>query len=142
MRSVHDLAGTERPQCPICAHVDVLAEKVNAAVATQKMRAPRMSAVKAKVVLPIVEAVVPARAVIERDGHGTVRPVMPEPPRVRVPIGDGFTDGEEIAAGSNPLDETSIPPPQPVPAIGLLGLFVLCGLIAVTTASRFRRVTR
>jgi len=27
--------------------------------------------------------------------------------------GDGYTDGEEIAAGTNPLDATSVPPYPP-----------------------------
>ncbi len=43
--------------------------------------------------------------------------------------GDGFTDGAEVAAGSDPLDPGSTPPAS-VPSASALGRSVLGGLMA------------
>jgi hypothetical protein len=57
--------------------------------------------------------------------------------------GDGFEDGVEVAAGTNPLDPLDFPqaPPfvPPVPALPPLGLAVLAGLLAGTGLLRARR---
>ena len=53
--------------------------------------------------------------------------------------GDGFSDDEETAAGSDPLDAQSTPGPEP--AAGLLGLAALASLGALRRhVARTRRL--
>ncbi|MEZ4281639.1 MAG: FG-GAP-like repeat-containing protein [Myxococcota bacterium] len=53
---------------------------------------------------------------------------------------DGYDDGVEIAAGSDPLDPLSTPPPPPaVPSSGALGLSLLAALLAGVGMRQGRR---
>jgi YD repeat-containing protein len=54
---------------------------------------------------------------------------------------DGFSDGAEVAAGSNPNDPGSIPgSPIPVPTLGLIGTAVLLVLLVVLAPFTRRRM--
>jgi hypothetical protein len=57
--------------------------------------------------------------------------------------GDGFDDGEEVAAGSDPLDAGSTPSPEDVPALSpLLRLLLIAGLCALGPARPRWKATR
>ena len=53
--------------------------------------------------------------------------------------GDGFLDGIEVLAGSDPNDAGSLPTGIAVPSLGLGGVFLLGGVLATLTWRRLRR---
>ena len=53
--------------------------------------------------------------------------------------GDGFDDGEEVAAGTDPNDPDSVPAGAPVPALGRHGSWLLAAAIAAATGLAARR---
>ena len=54
--------------------------------------------------------------------------------------GDGFSDGAEVAAGTDPLDPVSHPT-TPVPALGPAGLGALVLLLLASGGARLRART-
>jgi len=53
--------------------------------------------------------------------------------------GDGASDGDEVAHGSDPLDPTSLPPPPvAVPVLPATGVGLLAALLALSGARRLR----
>ena len=56
--------------------------------------------------------------------------------------GDGFGDAAEVAAGTDPTDPASTPTTVAVPALGLLALGLLGGLVFVLGALRLARRPR
>ena len=56
--------------------------------------------------------------------------------------GDGFDDGLEVAAGSDPNDALSVPSGAGVPALPLGGLLVLCAGVVAAAGGRGRRARR
>ncbi|MBW2420141.1 MAG: thrombospondin type 3 repeat-containing protein [Deltaproteobacteria bacterium] len=53
---------------------------------------------------------------------------------------DGFSDGEEVAAGTDPNSDASFPQPQKVPTLGAGGMALLAlGLVAAGRARTLRR---
>ena len=53
--------------------------------------------------------------------------------------GDGFDDGEEVAAGTDPNDPGSMPAGAPLPALGPLGRWLLAAAVAITAGLAARR---
>ena len=55
---------------------------------------------------------------------------------------DGFDDGEEVAAGSDPTDSDSTPGSQAIPALSGAARWTLAGLISLIAFLTFRRLPR
>lgn len=72
----------------------------------------------------------------DTNGNGQVDPGETDPGNPDTDS-DGFDDGEEVAAGSDPLDPLSVP--TAVPARGPLGGLVLCACLALAAAARRTR---
>jgi hypothetical protein len=53
--------------------------------------------------------------------------------------GDGFDDGEEVAAGTDPNDPGSFPAGAPLPALGPLGRWLLVAAVAAAAGLAARR---
>ena len=53
--------------------------------------------------------------------------------------GDGFDDGVEVAAGSDPNSAASIPGVVPIPALGPLPSMLLVGALAIAAGRGLRR---
>ncbi len=53
--------------------------------------------------------------------------------------GDGFDDGDEVAAGSDPSDPSSVPTGSPVPALPLGAAIMLAALLLLAGRSALRR---